>query len=268
MPRFWSFIRNAATEAEPESAELRLEGEIVDDDDMWIYEWYGIKAVGPNAFRDELEKMSGVDLTVTINSYGGNVFAAAGIYNALVDHKKTGAKVTTRTDQKVMSAATIPFMAGDDRLIGPADMLMVHNPLTEVYGYASDLRKVADVLDEVKEAIINAYEIGTGKTREAISQMMDDETYMSANAAIKEGFATGLIPGEAPGGNITNLAFHRAAILNSTNEAVKRMVALKAPPPGGQPPLKDEPPDNQKLKMAKARLALETELMGLFDAQI
>lgn len=267
MPRFWNFIRNAAADGEPVSAELRLEGEIVDDDDMWIYEWYGIKAVGPNAFRDELEKMSGVDLTVTINSYGGNVFAAAGIYNALVDHKKTGAKVTTRTDQKVMSAATIPYMAGDERLMGAADILMIHNPLTEVYGYASDLRKVADVLDEVKEAIINAYQIGTGKSRKSISEMMDDETYMSAKAAAKEGFATGIILGEPAGENITNIAFHRAAILNSTTEAVKRMVALKSPP-GGKLPPKDEPTDDQKLKLAKARLALETELMGLFNAQV
>jgi len=267
MPRFWNFIRNAATETEPESAELRIEGEIVDDDDVWIYEWYGIKAAAPNAFRDELEKLAGIDITVTINSYGGNVFAAAGFYNALVDHKKTGAKVTTRTDQKAMSAATIPFMAGDERLIGPADMLMVHNPLTEVYGYASDLRKVADMLDEVKEAIINAYEIGTGKDREAISRMMDDETYMSASAAIKEGFATGLIPGKASGENVINLAFHRGDILNSTTEAVKRIAAIKAPH-WGQPPPKDEPTDDQNLKMAKARLALETELMGLFDAEI
>jgi ATP-dependent Clp protease protease subunit len=254
MPKFWNFIKNAATETEPESVDLRIEGEIVDDDDIWIYEWYGITATAPNAFREELEKLAGINLIVAINSYGGNVFAASGFYNALVDHKKTGAKVTTKTDQKAMSAATIPYMAGDDRLMGPSDMIMVHNPLTDVYGYANDLRKVADVLDEVKEAILNAYEIGTGIKRDVISQMMNDETYMNVNAAIKEGFATGIINDTLPGVNVTNLTFPRAIMLRSTNEAVRRMVALKQPkdPPG------DPPGDD--IELAKARLALELAL--------
>lgn len=250
MP-FWKFQNKPATETEPESIELLIEGNIVDDADAWIYEWFGMPAATPNAFKDELVKYKGKDITVRINSYGGSVWAAAGMYNALIDHKATGGKVTTRTDQKAMSAATIPFMAGDTRLMGAVDIFMIHNPLTEVYGYASDLRKTADVLDEVKETIINAYQIGTGRSRQKISQLMDDESYMSAKTAIKEGFATGIVADTSQSaGEITDFAFNRHKILNSTTDAMKRIVALQKPP-------QNEP---NELEKAKATLALEIEL--------
>lgn len=150
IARFWNFIKNEATETLPENIELRIEGNIVDDDDSWLYEWFGIPCANPNTFRNELNQYSGKDIVVWIDSYGGSVFAATGIYNALMEHKSTGAKVTTKIDSKAMSAATIPFMAGDDRLISPGGVFMMHNPLTNVQGYASDLRKMADVLDVVK----------------------------------------------------------------------------------------------------------------------
>ncbi len=249
--RFWNFINKAATETEPESIELQIEGDIVDDDDAWIYEWYGMKAATPNAFKAALAEHAGKNITVRINSYGGSVWAAAGMYNALVDHKKTGSKITTRTDQKAMSAATIPFMAGDDRVMGAVDIFMIHNPLTEVYGYASDLRKTADVLDEVKETIVNAYQIGTGRSRAKISQLMDDETYMSAKTAIREGFATGVVSDEKQSGlDVTDFAFSRHKILNSTGDAFKRIMALQKEP-------NNEP---QEIEVLKAKLALEIEL--------
>lgn len=249
MP-FWKFINKAATETEPEAVELEIKGDIIDDGDEWVYEWFGIEATAPNAFRAALKEYAGKDITVRINSYGGSVWAAAGMYNALIDHKKTGGKVTTRTDQKAMSAATIPYMAGDVRLMGAVDMLMIHNPLTEVYGYASDLRKIADVLDEVKETIINAYSV-TGRSRAKLSELMDAETYMSAKTAIKDGFATGMVDESAAAPlNVSDMSFNRAAILNSTGDALKRIVALQKPPPAS-------PPDTSK---PKALLALEIEI--------
>lgn len=231
MIKFWNFIKNAATETQPESVELRIEGDFVDDENVWIYEWFGIPAASPNAFREELAQYAGKNLSVWINSYGGSVFAAAGIYNALMEHKKTGAKVTTIVDAKAMSAATIPFMAGDERLMSPVAMFMIHNPLTRAEGYASDLRKVADVLDVVKETIINAYQLATGRSRAKISAMMNDETYMSAKTAIKEGFATGMLyantasdDGEPP---VLNFAFNRLAIVNNANEIFKHLSAIE-----------------------------------------
>lgn len=227
---FWRFIENAATETKEAEIELRIEGDIVDDEWAWLYEWFGIQATSPNAFRNELAKYAGKNITVWIDSYGGSVFAAAGMYNALMEHKKAGAKVTAKIDGKAMSAATIPFMAGDERLMSPMAMFMMHNPLLEVYGYASELRKAADVLDEVKETIINSYQLGTGRSRAKISTMMDDETYMSARTAIKEGFATGMLyaggEGGAPGTEPTNLMYSRLAVVNAANTSVRDFLEM------------------------------------------
>jgi len=187
---FWNFVNNPENDNE---VELRIEGDIVCGDDAWLYEWFGIPVASKNKFRSELAKHKGKDIILWVDSDGGDVFAATGMYNALMEHKKDGAKVTSKIDGRAMSAATIPPMAADERLVSPGSLCMVHNPLTGVRGYASDLRKTADVLDEVKEAIINAYQLGTGRSREDISQMMDNETYMSARTAITEGFATGML---------------------------------------------------------------------------
>ena len=230
--KFWKFIKNAATETTPESIELRISGDIIDDDDAWLYEWFGIPCASPNAFRDELSQYAGKDITVWINSNGGSVFAAAGIYNALMEHKKTGAKVITKVDGKAMSAATIPYMAGDERLMSPVSILMIHNPLTEAQGYASDLRKAADVLDTVKETIINAYQLGTGLSRTKISSMMDDESYMDAKTAIEQKFATGMLYNDASepdqNSSILNFAFNRHAILNSADNAMKHLLEFES----------------------------------------
>ncbi len=231
MSNFWRFIKNAATETTSESIELRIEGDIIDSENAWIYEWFGIPVASPNAFRKELAKYSRKDITVWINSYGGSVFAAAGMYNALMEHKKTGAKIITKADAKVMSAATIPYMAGDERYMGPMDIFMMHNPLTSASGYASDLRKIADVLDTVKETIMNAYQLGTGLPREKISSMMDDETYMSAKTAVKEGFATNIQyidqSSEEINNEPLNFAFNRLSIVNNANETAKSLTALE-----------------------------------------
>jgi len=256
MPKFWNFTEKPANESEPEFVELQIKGDIVDDEDVWIYELFGMKSASPNAFRDELAKYKGKDITVRINSYGGSVWAAAGMYNALVDHKKTGGKILTRTDEKAMSAATIPFMAGDVRQMGAVDIFMIHNPLTEVYGYASDLRKTADVLDEVKETIVNAYQIGTGRSRAKISQLMDEETYMNAKTANKEGFVTEMIGETTEKAEIVDFTFNRSRILNSSSEAMKRMVAIQKPNTGNQPP-----GNEHDTTLIKAKLALEIEML-------
>lgn len=246
--KFWSF----KNEAGADDVELRIDGDIVDDDEAWLYEWFGLKAVCPNAFRDELSQYAGKNLSVWIDSYGGSVFAATGIYNALMEHKKTGAKVTTMVDAKAMSAATIPFMAGDVRKISPGGIFMVHNPLTYASGYASDLRKVADVLDVVKESIINAYQLGTGLSRNKISSLMDDETYMSAKTAISQGFATEMLYApqksqDEPLENVMNFSFKRLAIQNAADDSMRKFCDLAKKLSGVQcPPAK--PAANTKNK--------------------
>lgn len=187
MTKFWNFAPKDET-----TVELRIDGDIVDDSDVWLYEWIGETCTSPNAFREALNVYKGMNINVWIDSFGGSVFAATGIYNALVEHARQGGTVTTIGDGKVMSAATVIFMAGQKRQVTKGCVFMIHNPLTSVGGYAEDLRKTADILDVVKESIINAYE-STGKSREELSDMMNAETYMDANTTVQEGFATEIL---------------------------------------------------------------------------
>jgi ATP-dependent Clp protease protease subunit len=248
---FWNFINKAATETEPESVELRVEGEIVDDNDAWFYDWIGEKATSPNAFKAELAAHAGKPITMWLDSPGGNVFAATGMYTALQEHKAKGGKVTAKVI-KSHSAATILQMAGDEIMMTPAGTVFIHDPMSGAQGYAKDLRKVADMLDVVKEAIMNAYQLKTGKSRAKLSEMMDNETLMDARAAIKEGFATGMLYSE-PKAAEAEMVFTRHSFANTTAESVKRIVALckeKDPTPA-------PPPDTSK---PKALLALEIEI--------
>lgn len=228
MSKFWKFIKNEATEKSPENVELRIDGIITDDDDTWIYEWLEMQCASPNTFREELNKYKGqnMDIVVWIDSCGGDVFAAAGIYNAL---KEYDGKITVKIDGKAMSAASVIAMAGDEILMSPVAIMMIHNPLSAVQGYASDMRKTADVLDTIKESIINAYQSKTNKSRSKISSMMDDETYMDAKTAIKNGFADGMLyqKNQAEPQNIMNFSFNRLSIQNCANATVKHLIQIE-----------------------------------------
>lgn len=229
--RFWNF-----SESEAGAPELRITGEIVSDDDVWFYEWFGIPAASPNAFREALKDYAGKDITVWIDSWGGDVFAGAGIYTALMEHK--GA-VTVKVDGKAVSAASIIAMAGEEILMSPGSIMMIHNPWTITQGEAKDMRKAAEVLDEVKEAIMNAYEIKTGRTREELSALMDEETWMSPKKAISEGFADGMLytdEGE-PVQNAYSLS--RLAIQNSAAETMKKFFEVLRKQSPGDPPAQD-----------------------------
>lgn len=217
MSRFWNFIQNADNQ---DDIELRIEGEIVSDDDAWIYEWFGIDNITtPNAFRAELAKHKGKDITVWIDSWGGDVFAAAGMYNALKEHK---GKVTTKVDGKAVSAASVIAMAGDEILMSPASIMMIHNPWTRAQGEAKDMRKAAEVLDEVKETIMNAYQLKTGKDRPGISDLMDKETWMSAKTAMAEGFADGALYTDTAEPVQNSYMLSGLAIQNSSSDAMQR----------------------------------------------
>src|SRR5690606_1911400 len=139
--KFWKFVNKT-----DEPVELHIKGDIVDNDEVWSYEWFGEDATAPNAFKEELSEFKGRDITVWIDSYGGSVFAGASIDNALRGHD---GKITVRIDGKAMSAASVIAMAGDEILMSPVAIMMIRNPLTAVQGAMHDLRKVADVLDEV-----------------------------------------------------------------------------------------------------------------------
>lgn len=116
--------------------------------------------------------------------------AAAQIYNMLTDYK---GNVTVKIDGIAASAASVIAMAGTQVLVSPVSMLMIHNPATMAFGDHAEMQKAIDMLGEVKESIINAYERKTGLSRAKLSHLMDAETWMNANMALELGFADGFI---------------------------------------------------------------------------
>ena len=135
--------------------------------------------------------MSGTgDITLWINSPGGDCIAAAQIYNMLMDYK---GNVTVKIDGIAASAASVIAMAGTKVIMSPVSMLMIHNPMTMAMGDTKEMEKAISMLSEIKESIINAYELKTGMSRAKIARLMDAETWMDANKAMELGFADGIL---------------------------------------------------------------------------
>ena len=174
MKKFWNWIRD---ETNPDARILRLEGAIAEE--SWLDD-----EVTPAAFKAELASGSG-PITVWINSPGGDCVAAAQIYNMLMDYP---ADVTVRIDGIAASAASVIAMAGTKVQMSPVSVMMIHNPLTVAMGDSEEMRRAGQLLDEVKESIINAYELKTGLSRTRISHMMNDETWMNPVKAKELGF--------------------------------------------------------------------------------
>ena len=171
MKKFWNFIQNEDTS----ETELLFNGPISEDT------WWGDE-VTPALFRDELSKVSG-NLTVWLNSPGGDVFAASQIYSMLKNHK---GKVTVKIDGIAASAASVVAMAGDETLIAPTALMMIHDPSTSAMGNI-------ELLEEVKESIINAYETKSHLSRNKIAKLMSDETWLNAKKAHEMGFVDGIL---------------------------------------------------------------------------
>jgi len=145
--------------------------------------------ITPQLFRDELEAGTG-DITIWINSPGGDCVAAAQIYNMLMDYKGS---VTVKIDGIAASAASVIAMAGTEVLMSPVGMLMIHNPMTVAMGDAEEMEKAIEMLSSVKDSILNAYEIKTGLSRAKLAHLMDAETWMDANKALELGFIDGIL---------------------------------------------------------------------------
>ncbi|HGD1631422.1 TPA: head maturation protease, ClpP-related [Streptococcus agalactiae] len=172
MRKFWNFTD------EGEVRTLRIEGQIADET------WFGDE-VTPQLFKNDLLAGTG-DITLWINSPGGDVFAAAQIYNMLMDYH---GDVHVIIDGLAASAASVIAMAGTTVSMSPVAMMMIHNPWTFAQGEAKDMAKVIEMLGEIKESIINAYELRTGLSRTKISHLMDSESWFNAKKAVELGFA-------------------------------------------------------------------------------
>lgn len=169
-------------QTEPLERVLELNGTIAEES------WFD-DDVTPQMFKDELFSGNG-PVTVWLNSPGGDCIAASQIYSMLMDYPHN---VTVKIDGIAASAGSVIAMAGTKVLMSPTALVMIHNPATTAFGDHKDMSKAIDMLDEVKESIINAYEIRTGLSHTQLSHMMDEETWMNAKKAIELGFADGLL---------------------------------------------------------------------------
>ncbi len=180
---FWNFRDETDS-----SVDLYIKG-MIESDDNWIKEWYGEQYTSENKFIRELDKYKNKDtINIYINSTGGSVFAACGIYNKL---KRCSSKINCYVDGIAASAATIILMAADVVYMPSNSLLMIHNPLTMLSGTygKEDLEANAQALDKIKDAIINAYLSKVNISKEELGNMMSKETWITANEAAEMGFA-------------------------------------------------------------------------------
>lgn len=163
---------------------IDVKGNIINSSDGWVYDWLGIENTTPKKVNALLQEANGEDVDVYINSPGGDVFAGSEIYTALREY--TG-KVRIKIVGIAASAASVVAQAGESE-ISPTGMFMIHNVKTDTYGDYNDMFQAGDTLLSANQAIINAYLDKTGMASERLQELMDKETYMSAQQAVELGF--------------------------------------------------------------------------------
>ena len=184
--------------------------------------------VTPAVFKEELFAGTG-DVLVYLNSPGGDCIAASQIYTILMDYK---GNVTIRIDGIAASAASVIAMAGTSVQMAPTSIMMIHNPMTIAMGNKEDMKKAIEMLDEVKESIINAYELKTGLSRDKLSHLMDNETWMNAKRAVELGFADevlqrdGTTKDDMPAFEFSDKAVEKI-LINKITEKVKPVEPVK-----------------------------------------
>ena len=194
--------------------------------DITSWEWYE-NDVSSYTLSKELQALDpDIELiNVHINSYGGEVAEGLAIYNLLRNHK---AKVRTYCDGFACSIASVIFMAGEERIMNAASLLMVHNAWMWTYGNADQLRKDADDLDKITQASIEAYKSRANISEEEIKKLLDEETWILPSEALEMGLATTIIGEKA---SEKAAASARKALFN----LVKKVNQIPEPKPNQKP---------------------------------
>ncbi len=210
---FWKWVRNEAGRT------LYLDGYIASDS------WFD-DDITPKQFKADLESGDG-DISVWINSGGGDVFAASQIYTMLKEYK---GQVAIKIDGIAASAASVIAMAGDMVLMSPTSNMMIHNPATMAWGETVDFEKAIALLSAVKESIINAYEVKTKLSRTKLSHMMDVETWFDAKKAVELGFADKVLytDGDQTADQSDGIIFDKMTVTNTLMNKLPRKEAKQA----------------------------------------
>ena len=245
MRHFWNWVKNA-----DETRTLFLEGVIAEES------WFSDE-VTPAMFKEELFAGNG-PILLHINSPGGDCIAASQIYTMLMDYPHD---ITVQIDGMAASAASVIAMAGTKVCMSPTSMMMIHNPFTCAMGDSDEMRKAIQLLDEVKESIINAYEIKTGLSRTKLSHLMDSETWMNAMKAKELGFCDEVLytgTGDGKPDDVSGFSFARrtadACLMNRVIASMPKPAPVEPEP---EPNIPGAEPDNRvKAADLEKRLAL------------
>jgi len=227
--KFWNWVQNDNNGERT----LFLEGVIAEE--SWFED-----DVTPSAFKADLFAGSG-PITLHINSPGGDCIAASQIYTMLMDYPYD---VKVQIDCIAASAASVIAMAGTKVSMSPTSLMMIHNPLTFALGDSEEMRKAIQLLEEVKESIINAYEIKTGLSRTRLSHMMDAETWMNAQKALELGFCDEVLFQPEKVDKVQNsFTFSRRAVNNCLLDKLKACIPKEPPdlPPDPLPEIEPTP---------------------------
>lgn len=239
MKKFWNWKN------EEDERTLFLVGTIAE------YSWFE-DDITPELFKNELMGSNG-NITVWINSPGGDCVAAARIYNMLMDYP---GDVTVKVDGIAASAASVIAMTGNRVYVSPVSMLMVHNPAALAFGDTAEMKKVIDMLKEVKESIINAYEIKTGLPRDKLSRLMDDETWMVAHKAVELGFADEIMGQAVTDDSVSNPIMYKR---KAADIALMNRLLGNEKPPDIKP---DTEPQGRPASELKGRLSVIGKIIG------
>jgi len=239
--KFWNF-----SQGENGERVLRFDG-VIAAESWWDDD------ITPAVFRNELFAGDG-DVTVWINSPGGDCIAASQIYTMLSDYKGS---VTVKIDGIAASAASVIAMAGTQVLMSPTALMMVHNPMTAAIGDSAEMQRAVAMLDVVKETIINAYALKSKQGRTKLSNLMDAETWLPAQTAIEMGFADGMLEDKkrknaAKPPEAVAYTFSRKAVTNSLLDKlmIKAQSEVKPSEPAPTPQVQPEPPKPQGIAVA------------------
>lgn len=205
--------------------DIEIKGDIIEDDSQWIYDWIGWSYTSPKNVINQLKQANGQPVTLKVNSPGGSVFAASEIYTELRNYS---GEVNIQIVGLAASAASVISMAGRSSM-SPTAQLMVHNVSTRASGDYRAMDHVSEILRNANDTIANAYIAKSGMSREQALQLMDNETYLSAQKAKELGlideimFETNNIPSGLT--NKVNLGLYNSfssipdEILNLFNKA-------------------------------------------------
>lgn len=215
MKKFWK-LQNSVDGSD---STLILEGPVSQES------WWGDE-ITPQEFRDELKKVTSKNLTVIINSPGGDVWAGVSIHDAL---KELDAEVTVKVSGLAASIASVIAMAGDKIVMTPGSTMMIHKASMLAIGNADDMKKAIEMLETVEDGIISIYADRTGNSKEQVKEMIDAETWMSAEKAVELGFADSVVKPEADEEAVTNLfAGNFAFSMSATKESLQSFVSKVA----------------------------------------